>query len=549
MQEPAPTSLAGGFARRPEPRALGHAGRGRQILAGRFALAGQMLQGNPFETFGLPVAVLTELHGFGWLDDLAATGGADAREIARARVLDWLRDHPTPSEAVAEWLPEVAGRRLLRWLFHSGMILPGLDPDSTTMFFAAAGRHLSWLSDSWSTAPDGLPRLEALAALTIAALHLAGHDQLARLALVTLGEEAEAMGVETLAASRSAGALLDACSLLVWSAESARQSGMPVPAQLDEVTAQIARSLRGLRHADGSLPQFHGSGRGAPGLLDHCLAAAPFPATTVPGMPLGYARMARGRTTVVVDAAPPPEGEGAGSAHASTLGFEMVVARQPLVVSCGTGLGFGPVWAEAGRRTHNHSAVTVGGASCARFVSQVAGPDLLATGASRVWAGDYDVAGGLIAPDCGPAHSPLPAHLLAGHDGWLDSHGLTCLRELWLEPDGLTLDGEESLAALDPVAQELLDRVAPRGIGLDIRFHLHPSVRPEPEGDAVRLFLPGDVQWVFSHDGQAGLRIEPSRWLDPDLPDPVPTRQIVLTMLMTGRAIQLGWTFAQAEDR
>ncbi|MDF3604942.1 heparinase II/III-family protein [Paracoccus sp. DMF-8] len=338
-----------------------------------------------------------------------------------------------------------------------------------------------------------------------------------------------------------------------WAADSARRAGVAVPAALEDAIAALAQSLRAIRHADGGLPQFHGSGRGVPGRLDRCLAASPGPAITARGKPLGYARMARGRTTLILDAATPPMGEAAGMAHASTLGFELVCGRQPIILSCGTGDHIGPVWAEAARRSHNHSALTLAGMNSSRFVADMAGPDLLADSAARVWAGDFDDDGHMTAPDCGPAHSANPAHILSGHDGWLASHGLTCLRELWLEPDGLTLDGEDSLVALDPPAQEVLDqRLAERGaagIGLDIRFHLHPAIRASIEGEAMRLILPEGEDWFFSHDGNARMRLEPSRWLDPDRRQPVASQQIVLTALLTARAVQVGWTFARAEVR
>lgn len=541
------------FLRHPEPLAIGHPGRGRAILGGELVLRGHVLRGNPFSIQGLPLLVRADLHGFGWLDDLAALANADVRALVQKRVLDWQFEHPDPAEATVEWLAEIAGRRLLRWLFHAGLILPGLRQPDVDAFVYACERHLSWLSDTWSTTPDGLPRIEALSALVFAGFHLHGHDHLARVALVTLAEEAEAMGQEALTAARSAEATLDAASLLTWATDSARQAGVAVPAALGDAIAGLAQSLRAIRHADGGLPQFHGGGRGAPGRLDRCLSASPGPAVSAPGKPLGYARMARGRTTLIMDAAPPPLGDAAGAAHASTLGFELVCARQPIILSCGPGDHIGPTWVEAARRSHNHSTLTLAGMNSSRFIAETAGPDLLADSATRVWAGDFDEAGQMTAPDCGPAHSANPAHLLSGHDGWLASHGLTCLRELWLEPDGLTLDGEDSLVALDPPAQELLDqRLAERGatgIGLDIRFHLHPAVQARIEGEALRLILPEGEDWFFSHDGNARMRLEPSHWLDPDRRQPVASQQIVLSALLTARAVQVGWTFARAAVR
>lgn len=551
-------SPARGFLRRPEPKAIGNVDRGKQILGGELHLAGHVLKGDPFEAESLPPNVGAELHGFGWLDDLAALATHPARGMVQRRVLDWIAEHPEAAPGAVEWAPEVAGKRLLRWIFHSGMVLPGLDRAGSEPFLEAIEKHVNYLADAWHNSPDGLPRIETLVGLAVATISLRGAEHLAMPALIALAEEAEAMGPEMLSQPRSPEALLDACALLVWTVEAAAEAAIEPPPQLLATVAEIAPILRALRHADGALPQFHGGGRGAPGRLDHCLRAAPGPANAVRGQAMGFARMVRGRTTLVLDAASPPTGAAAAAAHASTLAFEMTVARQPLIVSCGPGMGFGPIWARASRATPCHSALCLAGLSSSRL-GPAGGepgqaPDLLTERPENVWAGDYDGQGRLVAPDFGLSHSGTVAHMLAGHDGWLASHGLSHLRELWLDPEGFILDGEDSVAALDEAAQARLSDVVSGaegrgGIGFDIRFHLHPEVTPEVEGDFVHLRLAHGDDWYFSHDGTAELRIEPSCWLDPAQAGPVPTRQIVLTAVLTGQAMQIGWTLARAEGR
>ena len=73
--------------------------------------------------------------------------------------------------------------------------------------------------------------------------------------------------------------------------------------------------LRALRHADGGLARFHGGGRGAEGRLDAALANAGIKPLPSAGMAMGYVRLTGGRTSIVVDAAPPPQGS--ALAHAS----------------------------------------------------------------------------------------------------------------------------------------------------------------------------------------------------------------------------------------
>ena len=540
-----------GFLRRPEPKAIGHAGRGEQILGGTLHLGGLSLTGDFFAT-EVPASVAAELHGFGWLDDLAAVGSPRARAAAQQHVLRWLGRHRLPRVGTVEWSPPVAGRRVLRWIFHAGMILPGLDRDGAEPYFRSLDRHLAHLHAGWHGAPDGLARLEALAGLAIGAMSLRDRQDMAGPALVALAEEADAMGLATLCESRAPETLLEAMALLVWSREIAVETGLEPPPELGGMIAAIAPVLRALRHADGALPSFHGGGRGAAGRLDRCLRAAEGAALPVHGLAMGFARMARGRSTLILDAAPPPGGPAATRAHASTLAFELTVARQPLIVNCGPGDGFGPLWARASRATACHSALCLEGLSSSRLNPNrhEGEPDILTERPDLVWAGDCDAAGNLVSADCGPPHAPDPAHLLAGHDGWLASHGLSHLRELWLSPDGAGLRGEDSLAALDASAQARLDALRPaEGLAFQIRFHLHPDIDARPDGDGIALALPGGDRWRFAHDGVGALALEPSCLLDRALAEPRPSRQIVLSARLLGRAIQIGWTLARTGAR
>lgn len=541
----------GGFLRRPEPKAIGHAGRGHQIIAGELPLGGITLKGNPFEA-QVPPSVLAELHGFGWLDDLAAVATPKARAVAQDRVLDWCRAYRDVVPDRPEWAPEITGRRLLRWVFHAGMILPGLDRAGAAPFFHQMGQHITHLQEYWFDSPDGLPRLEALAGLAIAAMSLQGETDLAMPALITLAEEVDAMGVETLAEMRSPEAVLEAMALLVWTQEVANEAGIETPSALPEMIAELAPILRALRHADGALPCFHGGGRGAAGRLDHCLRAADGPALPTAGLSMGFAHMVRGRTSLILDGAAPPAGQASVRAHASTLAFELTVHRQPLIVNSGPGDGFGALWARASRATACHSALCLAGLSSSRLnpARHEGDPDVLAERPGLVWAGACDAFGNLLPEGAALTPPNEQAHLLAGHDGWLDSHGLTHVRELWLDGDGAGLRGEDSLAALDDAAQEKFEKMKPElGLGFEIRFHLHPDIRVRVEGDHVRLLLPNAEEWQFRHDGTCSLRLDPSCLLDRTLAEPRPSRQIVLSAHLQGRAVQIGWTLARSAVR
>ena len=539
-----------GFTHRPEARSLGSALRGQEMVDGALPLTGLRLEDEPFAHRLADADQMAELHGFGWLDDLAAVGNAKARDLAQARVLDWLAAHPAPPQDPAGdpvWRADVTGRRMLRWIFNSGQILPGLDRATAQPFFDSLHAQLAFLDRA--EAPAGPARIEALSARAIAAMLLKGAKD-ARPALDALAAEMDGSIRHGVLRGRCPEALLTSLSLLGWVKATAAETGHPLPPEIDQAIADIAPILRALRHADGGLPRYHGGGRGAAGRLDHSLKAADGPSLTAPGHAMGFARLSRARATVVLDAAAPPAGPAAAHAHASTLAIEFTSARHPIVVNCGPGRMFGQAWARAARATACASTLSLTGLSSAKLLPPDGqGQERLTLLPQKVWAGQCDAEGNLLPTDSPPPSPRLPATILSGHDAWEGTHGLTHLRELYLSPDGDELRGEDTLAALDIAGQGRLDQILtnhPEGIGFDIRFHLHPDIDAVQDGDAARLILPGGEEWYFSHDLVAQLRLEPTAWLEPGLPEPRPGVQIVLSHHLTAHAVQIGWTFMRA---
>ncbi|MFD1794807.1 heparinase [Paracoccus aurantiacus] len=543
-----------GFTRRPEPQSLGSTLRGQEILDGRLQLTGASLSGDPFapgNADGLGDDQRAELHGFGWLDDLASVGNAKARDMAQAHVLGWIAAHPeVPSDIAGDpvWRADVTARRLLRWITHSGQILPGLDRDNAQPVFDSMHAQLALLERA--EAPQGLPLIEALSGRAIAAMLLKGASDKARPALQQLGAAVDGSIRQGAMRSRCPESLLGCLSLLGWVKSNAVESGLALPDEITAVIEEIAPVLRALRHADGGLPRFHGGGRGPAGRLDHALKAASGPAVTAAGQPMGFARLSRARATVVLDAASPPAGPAAAHAHASTLALEFTSARHPIVVNCGPGRSFGPAWSRASRATACHSTLCLTGLSSAKLLPPDAqGSERLTLLPQKVWAGRCDAEGNLLPADEPPPSPREPATILSGHDAWQGTHGLTHLRELYLSPDGDQFSGDDTLAALDIAGQGRLAQVQtnmPDGVGFEIRFHLHPDVDAFRDGDAVRLHLPGGEEWYFSHDLVAELRLEPSAWLETGLAEPRPSVQIVLAHRLSGDAVQIGWTFMRA---
>lgn len=526
------------FLSQPEPRTIGSFARGRQLVAGNLQFAGYVVQAAPeaFWTVSAPDAAFdAELHGFTWLDDLAAVGDLAARERAQRWLRDWI-DRFGRGRGPG-WTPDLTGRRVIRWINHAPFLLRGLDKATGERFFVALSRQTWFLSRRWPAAAPGLPRFEALAGLVYAGLSLEGREALAEPAIRGLArcckEQIDAQGGLP---TRNPEELLEVFTLLNWAAAALSEAGRGTPQAHAAAIARIAPTLRALRHSDGGLARFHGGGRGLEGRLDHALAASHARGRAPEGLAMGFARLARGRTTVIVDASPPPAGAASASAHASTLAFELTSGRRPLIVNCGSGASFGAEWRRAGRATPSHSTLCLGGYSSARLGAS----DLLGD-APRDVPATRSTAPGLI-------------RLETAHDGYVRSHGLTHARKLDLSSDGRRLDGEDLLLALDDAAKRRFDRAldAERlaGLQVDSRFHLHPDVDASIDlgGSAVSLALRSGEIWVFRHDGQAELHLEASVYLEKGRLKPRATKQIVLSRRAMEYATATRWSLSKAQE-
>ncbi|MBK1634291.1 heparinase II/III family protein [Rhodovulum adriaticum] len=535
---------ASGFVSQPEPRSIGSYARGRQLCAGNFLFEGALVEAPDTPIWDLDPpgpAFAAALHGFTWLDDLAAAGDGAARRCAQDWTLGWIARYGRGRGP--GWTPDLTGRRLIRWVHHALLLLNGLDGEGARALYGSLARQTRFLSRTWRRAQPGLPRFEALTGLLYAGLSLTGLDRYTAPALRALEREcAGQIDADGGIPSRTPEELLDIFTLLTWAEATLREVGRePGPAHRAAIE-RIAPVLRALRHADGGLARFHGGGRGLPGRLDQALAEAGVRPRGIKGLAMGYARLSAGRSTVIVDAAPPPVRAAARQAHASTLAFELTSGRRPVIVNCGAGGSFGPDWRKAGRATQSHSALGLDGLSSSRLGA-------LHGRGQGLWLVDTP------ATVEARQESGLGGHgLTAWHDGYGPTHGLTHVRQLRLAYDGRALSGEDTLAAFDEDERARFDRamdgVSLQGIGFSIRFHLHPDVDAAIDmgGAAVSLALKSGEIWVLRHDGAAELRLAPSVYLEKGRLKPRATKQIVLSARVMDYASLITWTLAKAQD-
>ena len=535
---------ATGFTSMPEPRTIGLFARGKQLVAGNFLFAGHLVAAPdmsiwdidvPDEVFG------QDLHGFAWLDDLAAVGDTAARERAQVWLWRWI-DRFGRGRGPG-WTPDLTGRRLIRWISHALFLLRARDAEQSEAFYRSLAQQTIFLSRRWHKTLPGLPRFEALTGLIYAGLALEGMGRHVDPARRALDKECKRQvdaqgGIPT----RNPEELLEVFTLLTWAATALGEAGQTVSDAHMQAIERIAPTLRTLRHADGGLARFHGGGRGLEGRLDSALAESTVKTRQADGLAMGYARLSAGRTSVIVDASPPPRGESSVNAHASTLAFELTSGRRSVVVSCGSGASFGEEWRRAGRATPSHSTLSLDGLSSARLGEL-----------GRGWREEQLVD----APRDVPiqmSQAPDGLRFEGGHDGYLRTHGLTHARTLELTFDGRGMAGEDLLVALEDSARRRFDRLmdahALQGVPFDIRFHLHPDADAELDmgGAAVSIALKSGELWVFRHDAVAQVALEPSVFLEKGRLKPRATKQVVLSGVAMEYATRIRWSLSKAHE-
>ena len=534
---------ATGFVSSPEPKVIGHYARGRQLLAGNFLIRGELVEAKGQSIWDAAEQVEMGAHlaqGFTWLDDLAAVGDTKARATAQTWLAEWIARFGNGTGP--GWTPDLAGRRMIRWITHGLFLLRGQDKDASEAYFRSAARQTIFLSRRWRAARPGLPRFEALAGLIHAGLSLEGMEGRVAPAVSALAHDCKVqIGVDGGIPSRNPEELLHILSLLTWVESALVSADKSPPETLLSAISRIAPTLRALRHADGGLARFHGGGRGLDGWLDQALAASRNRDQPEQRLYMGYGRLAAGRTTVVMDADSPPAGAASVDAHASTLAFELASGRRPIIVNCGSGRSFGPDWRRAGRATPSHSTLVLEGLSSSRILK----PE--GNGIERLDDVPQDVKSDFTTLADGE-------RLAAAHDGYHRSHGLTHVRTLDMSADGRGLAGEDLLTILEdrdqPLFDAALDRCSLQGIPWMLHFHLHPEVVAEIDlgGAAVSLTLKSGEIWVFRQDGAEKLELKPSVYLEYGRLRPRATQQVVLSGRTMSYSTRIRWSLAKAQD-
>ncbi|MGA7232270.1 MAG: heparinase II/III family protein [Xanthobacteraceae bacterium] len=478
----------------PQDLRTADATRATEIYSGRFAFAGKVVvcdRRSIFEMEPPSDEWAAALLGFGWLRHLRAAESGITRANARALVDEWI-SFQGGWHSIG-WRPDVLARRIISWLSQSTLVLQDADVRFYRRYLRSLLRQVRYLRHTAGDARRGIARLQAVIALSYAALCIAGQARHIKSMTERLKGELERQILPDGGhASRDPGAVIEILLDLLPLRQAFASRNIAPPQALQNAIDRMMPMLRFFRHSEGTFAHFNGMGATPADLLLTLLAydearGAPFANAPYSG----YQRLAAGGAVAVVDTGCAPPIEMSLDAHAGCLSFEFSAPRQSLIiVNCGMPTIGRENWRPIARATAAHSTVTFNDASSARFVE-------LAT--FRRMLGGSPIVGGPTRVTVNREESSDTIALRAMHDGYAARFGILHERVLILSTDGMRLEGEDIFLDADGES-----RVRSARDEFAIRFHLHPTVRATclTDGHGVMLMTPNKEVWTFSahHD-------------------------------------------------
>jgi uncharacterized heparinase superfamily protein len=183
-------------------------------------------------------------------------------------------------------------------------------------------------------------------------------------------------------------------------------------------------------------------------------------------------RLVGGETILLFDAGPTDKTLPGDAPFAGALSFELSAGRSALIVNCGAEGGRISAQRPEARATANHSALVLADASSAP----------MAGGRSGSTSVSVTV----------PKAVETGGNITAAGTAYRDRFGYTHKRTLTLAPDGLLLEGADTLVT---------SLASPSSHPFAVHFHLHPSVYVETDEQALRLTAADGSRWRFTAAG------------------------------------------------
>ena len=514
------------FTFEPEPYSIGLPERGKHISNGFFLFEGHLVEAQNTSIWDIkcPNADFEkELHGFGWLDHLAADGSAKARNLAKQWFWEWIERFG--GGLGPGWCPQLTGRRIIRVINHSQILLFNESVKKQKIYFKILGHQANFLSRRAKAEKSGLKRLEALTGLIFCASVLKGKEHFLKSNMKKLNRESmRCINKNGDVSSRNPEELMHIFIMLSWAARAIIEvKRKPLKNHLLAIEL-IAPNLRALRLGNGGLVHFHGGGRGMPGRLDQALSEISNRLPARIGGAMGYHRISNNGTILIMDVGAQIK---KNEPSFSALAFELSIGHEELIVNTGPGMLFGNNWLDASRTLYAHSGV------CIDETTPSVGRTDVVPKAERKESADV-------------------VELNSSHDGFALSHGVLHYRKIEMNRKGSIISGRDTILA-DGVSHcgifdGWLKRKNAKFMPFNARFHISPDVNLEfgIHDTVVSMTTPkGDV-WIL-RSKNAKISIQQSAYMQYGRLNPRAAKQVVVSGSAVDYQGVIEWTLSRLE--
>ena len=413
-------------------------------------------------------------NDFGWLRDLRAFGGSQARTRARRLISNWM--HQNDHWTMKGWQPDIMAKRLANLVFCYDWYGNSADENFQKQLRRMVRLQARCLAIDWKRLRDCDAQVEALCGLIIAEAALgANEDDLDNLMEFLVQRVDGMLHQDGGHRSRMPNKHMSVMRHLIEIRNTGLANNLMQLTWLDSTIAKMGAICRMWRHADGQFARFNGAGTLSLNTIEETLARAGQKGKLLQHAPdTGFMRFSSGRSTIIMDVGEPAKD--ARIAAFGTLGFEFAIGQNLLVVNPGQNardLNLQRLLCS----TKAHSTVSIDGQDSSDFrvnrLAQTSGSEL---GRAK---------GGLLA--------------IASHNGYEASHGIIHHRKLYLSTGGGNLRGSDHLEYSG----------APGEIGrlAVVRFHLHPRVTAAMLNDQrVLIKIRGNrIGWIFRANATVSL--------------------------------------------
>ena len=170
------------FISKPGPRSIGNILIADKICDGKLLVFGNIFELRDKVIWDHSLSGFDELHGFPWLDDLAARGDKAAVEIVQKWVFSWIEKYGSGSGP--GWTPKLTSRRLIRLIHHEETILTGLSKKDISTYFKSIYKHANFISKRFNKTDKLTMNFEAIVGVIYCGLYIDGFER-----FITVGTE------------------------------------------------------------------------------------------------------------------------------------------------------------------------------------------------------------------------------------------------------------------------------------------------------------------------------------------------------------------------